>query len=329
MKNFVLLIILIMTATYARAESYNIAFYNVENMFDHIDDPNIDDSEFTPNGSQSWTEKKALDKIVNIAKVIYKMRNAQGQMADVIGLAEVENERVLKILTSIKEIKELGYEYVHYDSPDKRGIDVAFLYRKSRFQVTSSSVHTVSLPTGKPTRDILQVNGVLGGEEFTFFVNHWPSRSGGEAGSIPFRKAAAETLKSKFEILKRSTPNSKVVVMGDFNDNPKDKSLKDSLGAKLKVKDVVSGDLFNPYYDFSRRGEGSNVYQDVWFSFDQIIVSDLLLNGSGLKFAGANVYRPNYLIQSSGQYRGYPMRSQVGGTIGYSDHLPVFITVSR
>lgn len=313
------------------SESFTVAFYNVENMFDHIDDVNVEDQEYTPNGLNAWTQEKSLAKILNIAKVIYKMRDSQGRTADVIGLAEVENEKVLKILTSIKEMKELGYQYIHFDSPDKRGIDVALLYRQGRFSPLSAKPIMVSIPGSKPTRDILEVKGVMGNENFVFYVNHWPSRSGGEAASMPFRAAAANILKQSYVKLLQESPSDKVIMMGDFNDNPNDKSLKNHLGAKLKLEEVMTGDIFNPYFALSRKGEGSNIFNDVWFNFDQILVSDQLVTKSaqGLKLVSTKVYRASFLFQQTGRFKGYPKRSYSEGEIGYSDHLPVYIEISK
>ncbi len=330
MKFFTFVFILIFSSLTVAGELATIAFYNVENMFDHIDDPNVDDSEFTPSGTNAWTEKKSLEKILKIGKVIYSLRNSSNQTPDIIGLAEVENARVIKTLLSIKEIKELGYDFVHFDSPDKRGIDVAFLYKKNRFSVESSSVIPVKMEGLKPTRDILKIIGQLDGESFVFYVNHWPSRSGGEAGTAPFRIGAGRILRKEFDDLMKINPNAKVMIMGDFNDNPNDKSLKNSLIAKTKLTEMVSPDLFNPYFALSRKGDGSNLFNDVWFNFDQIIISDQLINpGRGFRFSEAKVFRANFLFQTTGRYRGYPARSYSEGNIGYSDHLPVYINLVR
>lgn len=330
MKFFVFIFAVTFSSMSVASDIATVAFYNVENMFDHIDDPNVDDSEFTPNGANAWTEKKSLEKILKIGKVIYSLRNSNNQTPDIIGLAEVENSKVIKILLSIKEIKELGYDFIHFDSPDKRGIDVAFLYKKSRFSVDSSRAIPVNMQGLKPTRDILKINGQLDGESFVFYVNHWPSRSGGEAATAPFRIGAGKILRQEYDDLMKMSPNTKVIMMGDFNDNPSDKSLKNALNAKTKLSETMSPDLFNPYFALSRKGDGSNLFNDVWFNFDQIIVSDQLVNpGRGFKFSEAKVFRASFLFQTTGRYRGYPARSYSEGNIGYSDHLPVFINLVK
>jgi len=321
---FKILILSLLTFSLHASETSTIAFYNVENMFDHIDDADVDDREFTPNGTNSWTKEKSLKKIKNIASVLQKMR------ADVVGLAEVENLNVLELLISMNELKSLNYKIVHFDSPDKRGIDVALLYRADVFEVESSEAITFEMSGLKPTRDILKVKGNLKGESVLLYVNHWPSRSGGQAASEKFRKGAAKLLKDNYLAEKQTDLNTKVIMMGDFNDDPTNTSLKTVLGAKATKAAVKENGIYNPYHAFFKRGEGTSAYQDAWNNFDQIFVSDSLLKAhSGLTFSKARIYRASFLIQSSGRYRGYPLRTMVDGQIGYSDHLPVIIELKN
>lgn len=322
------LFILMLAPTAYAAEKSVLAFYNVENMFDHLDDPIINDAEYTPNGDQAWTQKKSEQKIANIAHVINAMGNP-----DILGLAEVENAYVIEQLIKSPKLLAADYGYVHFDSPDERGIDVALIYKKSTFSVSSARTVSVDLSgnTSRPTRDILHVEGNLKGEKIHLLVNHWPSRSSSEAGTIPLRATAAKTAKMILDEINHEDPVAKIILMGDLNDNPTDRSLVTHLGAKNFKTSLIGNDLYNPYYLKFKKGYGSNAYQDVWSNFDQILVSNNLVQGlEGWKFSQDQIFNKSFLIQSGGRFSGYPLRTTNDtGSMGYSDHLPVYITLEK
>lgn len=325
-------------------KAYTIAFYNVENLFDTINDPGKGDDDFLPRGANAWTGEKYRQKLVNIAKVLTGIGSGQNtETPAVIGLCEIENRRVLEDL--IRQPELLGKEYgiIHFDSPDSRGTDVALLYSKKHFR--PSSYKNIPLiirdtlakqekpkgkkkaaPTGLFTRDQLLVTGHLDGEEVHFIVNHWPSRYGGEKKSRPNRLAAAALNKLIVDSLYRKNPQAKIITMGDFNDGPEDESIAVSLGAKGYKNKVAPGGLFNPMFEIGRKGTGSVAYKDGWDVFDQVIVSEPLLGKdySSLRYWKAGIYNPDYLVSQSGKYKGYPLRN-ANGEAGYSDHFPVYI----
>lgn len=326
-KSLLALVIGLFTLGAFAAERATIAFYNVENMFDHLDDPHTNDSEYTPTGANRWTEAKSLKKISNIAEVIQKM-----SLPDIVGLAEVENAYVVNKLITDSKLINAEYAYVHYDSPDERGIDVALIYRQNSFQVISSRAVPVDISqySKRPTRDILHVEGSLHGEKIHILVNHWPSRSGGQAATNPHRAEAAKTAKRISDEITAADSNAKIILMGDLNDNPTDTSLVRHLGAKNIKTSLIANDLFNPFYNQYKKGIGSNAFQDVWSNFDQVLVSNNLLKISGWKFSQNQVFNKSFLIQQSGRYKGYPLRTNnETGSIGYSDHFPALVTLER
>lgn len=322
---------------------HTIAFYNVENLFDTIPNPEIYDAEFTPKGQRGWGKQKYEKKLQNLSKVISEIGTEENpNMPTVIGVSEIENKGVLEDLIKFPELASADYGIVHFDSPDRRGIDVGLLYQKKYFKPTNTS----SIPlyiydksdakykdanNGKGkrvyTRDQLLVTGLLEGEEVSFIVNHWPSRSGGEKKSSPNREAAAALNKKIIDSLYQINPNAKVITMGDMNDGPYNKSLKTVLDAKGKREDVKPQGLFNPMYKMSQDGLGTLAYRDAWDVFDQMIVSEPLIQKdySSLRFWKAKIFHKPYMIQQSGQYKGYPLRNQTSGEPGYSDHFPVYL----
>ncbi len=308
-----------------------IAFYNVENLFDTIDDPNTNDAEFLPGGANRWTPQRYQAKLENMAKVIAGIGNemVKGGPA-IIGLSEIENRGVLEDLINTPPLKELGYEIVHYDSPDRRGVDVGLLYKPSVFKVTNSTSNRLYMPgrTDFFSRDQLVVSGELLGEPISVIVNHWPSRRSGPE----YREEAAKLSRHLSDSLMKAHKNAKIFIMGDLNDDPTDRSVAKVLGAKGKPADVKQGDLFNPMWQLHRDGIGSLAYRDAWNLFDQIIVSEPVLNDSkGWKLHKAKVYNEKFLLQKDGPYAGYPFRTFAGGAYagGYSDHFPVYLFLIR
>lgn len=315
-----------------------IGFYNLENFYDTVNNPMVDDEEFLPNSERHYNTRIFLDKVSRLASVISQMGvevNPDGLA--ILGVAEIENDTVLNILVNHKDLKARGMKIVHYNSPDVRGVDVGLLYNPKYFTPLYSAPLFVKLPGGSKdsyfTRDVLYVKGLMDGDTIHVMVNHWPSRSGGEERSIPARAAAAAVAKRVVDSLMAINPLSKVVIMGDLNDDPISPSLTRVLGTKGKIGDVKEKELFNPWVDFYKKGIGTLAYQDAWGLFDQVVVSQAWLNKEqkGYFFYKANIFNKEFLVQQTGKYKGYPKRTWDGTTYnyGYSDHFPVFITMLK
>jgi len=314
-----------------------VGFYNVENLFDIYDDPTIRDEEYTPEGRNNWDQKKYDEKLKNLSKVIADMgTDVSPDGCVILGVCEVENKKVLTDLVATEKLKDRNYKIVHFDSPDKRGIDVGLLYQEKYFKVTNSASYEVKFSNGSnyPTRDQLVVTGILNGEEVSVLVAHWPSRRGGSSASEPNRIDAARVGRHIVDSLYAINPNAKILYMGDLNDDPVNKSVKDVMNAKGKVSKVKTKMFFNPMWAPFKQGNGTLAYNDAWNLFDQILVSKGFLNDkdySSLSYYKMSVYRKPFLFQHGGRYDGYPYRTRAGGKYlgGYSDHLPVFITLIK
>lgn len=312
-----------------------IGFYNLENLFDTIDSQVTNDADFLPHGRLLWNTEKYVSKEANMAKVISLLgMELSPDGVAVLGVAEVENRKVLEDLVSQEALKARGYQIVHYDSPDERGIDCGLLYNPKYFKVLGSKAYPVSLKQEKDTvndytRDILYVVGELDGEPIHIMVGHWPSRRGGESGSGWMRARSAGVCRHIADSLRTLNPDAKIVVMGDLNDDPDNKSVANVLGAKYNTKDLATTDLYNTMYDHYKTGDGTLAYRDSWDLFDQIIISKGLVNKKtgGWQMYKAMIYRQPWLLQTEGAYRGYPFRTYVGDIFinGYSDHLPVYV----
>ena len=314
-----------------KAKIVCVAFYNLENLFDTIDDPNTNDEEFTPKGTAQWDSKRYYTKLSHLAEVISQIGDEYTKNGPVfIGVSEVENRAVVEDLIHTPPLKSMGYEIIHFDSPDRRGIDVALLYQPKLFQVKSTKTHILRMAdTSFRTRDILQVDGFLDGELVHVLVNHWPSRSGGEKESVPKRDAAADLCLTAVKAIYKDEPDARIIIMGDLNDDPVDESLMKHLMIKTKPENVKSGDLFDPMWQLFRDGVGSLAYRDSWNLFDQIIVSSALMDkkSDGYRYLKARVFNKKFLVEKEGPYAGYPFRTYAGGvyTGGYSDHFPVYL----
>jgi hypothetical protein len=344
-----------MQTSFGQAKKYlihTVAFYNFENLFDTINNPN-NDEEWLPNGSQNWTSEKYHNKLHNLARVLSEIgtNDQQKESATFIGGCEIENRGVLEDLVKEPALKN-KYGIVHFDSPDKRGIDVALLYDKKHFTITSTSNIPLLIyrdqekQTKKEkeeitedvvvedksskrvfTRDQLLVTGFLDGEEVNLIVNHWPSRSGGEKKSSPFREAAGAMNRKIIDSLVSINPNAKIITMGDLNDGSYNKSVKVMLGAKLKKTELQNnGDVYNPFEQMAKDGNASLFYRDAGDIFDQIMISKPLVDSdySTFKYWKAGVYNKPFMIQTTGQYKGYPLRHSMTD-VGFSDHFPVYI----
>lgn len=315
-----------------------IAFYNIENLFDTIDTPDVIDTEFTSGSPKRWDSERYWIKINNLADVISKLGSYDKiDGPAIIGLCEMENRAVLEDLVKALRLKKLNYEIVHYNSPDRRGIDVALLYQPRYFKVTN----TRSVPlliTGDNgnrlyTRDQLQVSGIFEGEQMHFVVNHWPSRRGGEDRSSALRNEAARLSRSLVDSIMVIDKKAKVIVMGDLNDDPTDESVRLYLKARDDKNRLKCGQLFNAMGMLFKNGLGTLAYRDKWNLFDQIILTQSFLqkNSKGYRYHSSHVYNESYLAQSEGRYKGYPFRTYVGDNYhgGYSDHFPSYILIVR
>ena len=315
-----------------------ISFYNLENLYDTVDNPITNDEEFLPNGVRNYNTTIYMDKLDKLATVISQIGteiNPDGPA--ILGVAEVENDTVLKDLVKHKLIEKRNYQIVHYDSKDIRGVDVGLLYNPRYFNVVASDKLFVQLPGGSKdayfTRDILWVKGKLDGEIIHIYVNHWPSRVGGEQRSAPAREAAAQVCRTHIDSILRTEPSAKFVVMGDLNDDPINSSVAAVLNAKGKQNDVRAGGLFNPWTEMYRKGFGTLAYQDAWGLFDQIIISYpwLIKDQDGFYFHQQQIFNREYLVENKGRYKGYPMRTWDGNTYrgGYSDHFPTYLIMLK
>jgi endonuclease/exonuclease/phosphatase family metal-dependent hydrolase len=308
-----------------------IGWYNVENLYDTEKDPIADDREFLPDGAYQWTLERYHQKLKNLAYAISEMGKEQGGVV-VLGVCEVENERVLNDLVAQEYLKPLNYKVAHHDGPDVRGVDVAFIYQSDRFKFIEQKPHTLKIPENPHfrTRDQLLIVGVLDNTDTLYLIaNHWPSKRGGEARSNPLRMAAAKLTRSIVDSLLNINPNAKIVVMGDLNDNPNAKCIMIGLNVKGKISDVKQFDIFNPMVKMYRDGIGSYAYRDAWELIDQIMVSYSLLNNkpNTYRYVSAHVFSPNFLKTKTGSFQGYPFGTYGGGNYygGYSDHFPVYI----
>jgi len=341
MRNYILGILIVISINSIAQEKRNfkihtIAFYNVENLFDTINDVNKND-EASPIMEIKFNRSEIYNKKVNnMASVIADIgTDLVKKSPSIVGLCEVENRNVIEDLLKDKNLKDKNYEIIHYDSPDERGIDVAMIYNEDVFKITSTKSHELIIYDNKSskrnyTRDQLVVSGLLEGELIHLIVNHWPSRSGGEERSRAGRMAAAELNKKIIDSLQGKYKDAKIITMGDFNDDPHDDSMKKILNAKKHIKDVEENGIYNPMETIlSDQGIGTNAYRDVWQLFDQILVSKPFLdkNYNSYQFYKAGVFNKSYLINKSGRYKGYPFRSFSWGSFtgGYSDHLPPYI----
>lgn len=321
---------------------YKVMFYNFENLFDTINDPEILDEEFTPEGPKKWNTVKYEKKLRNLERVLFDIAAMDKDYPVVIGVSEIENRSVLEDVIAQPKLAPANYRIVHYDSPDARGVDVAFFYRPDVFKLEGSAPIRFTmeeLPNFR-TRDIVTMWGTIEEEPFYFMVAHWPSRLGGKEASAPRRRRAAEIMRHAADSVLALNPATKIVLMGDFNDDATDDSITEVLGAGGDIKALEPGGYYNPFINVLKAGYGTLAYQDAWNLFDNIVVSENLATGSqgALKIQKApksrfygNIFQRPYLLQQEGQYKGYPLRTFVGNNFqgGYSDHFPVYIYISK
>ena len=331
--------------------SYVIGFYNLENLFDAVDDPRINDAQFLPDGENKWTEDKYQKKLHNMAAAIKAMADYNGQYHAILGVAEVENEGALNDLLAQPELKDSGYKGILEEGGDGRGIDVGLIYRPDVFQVQQVKSIPYNFRDSRidfymtreeqrafSTRDVLMVRGLLLGEPFAVYVAHLPSRVNDKPADL--RNRGAEIIYNDAMDLQKKYPGIKIVVMGDMNDDPTDESMTDFLMGRESIEGLKDTDFFNPFLSMLKAGYGSMEYRGQWQIFDQILVNSALANApqGGFKIqkieAGkyyGKVFNADFLTQQDGRYAGTPYRTFSNGEFinGYSDHYPTFIVVSR
>ncbi len=340
---------------------HTVAFWNCENFFDTINQPN-NDEEWLPKGPQNWTSARYKQKVHNLAKVISQIGTGDKQKnaPTIFGCSEIENRGCLEDLIRDPQLAPYDYGIVHFDSPDKRGIDVGFLYQKKHFKPTSYINIPLMIYSDNPnahekekmgkekkeneeitddktesdkqsrriyTRDQLLVTGLLDGEEINVIVCHWPSRSGGEQKSARLREEAARLTRKITDSLLNIKADAKVIILGDLNDGSFNKSVKVEVGAKGKKSDVDARGIYNPFEEMANKGMGTIAYRDAWDIFDIIMFTQPFIKEndySSYRYWKAGIYNKPFQIQTTGQYKGYPLRHSLT-EVGYSDHFPVYI----
>ena len=310
-------------------QAYTIAFYNLENLFDTKDYPDTLDDDFTPKGRKNWYYKRYKRKLKKLGRVMVQLGKERSfHTPAIIGVVEVENEDVLVDLVNTNNLKNENYGIVHYDSPDERGIDVALLYKKELFEVVHSETFPLYLNDengGRDyTRDVLLVKGNLNGELVHILVNHWPSRRSGEDFTEAKRIEAAKLVTNITYKINSETDDAKIIIMGDFNDDPTSTSIK---------KHLVNDTFYNPMERLINTGEGTLSYKRTWHLFDQIIFSKNFISVKENKhsFKYAEVFDKHFLKEWKGKYKGNPFRTYIGKWYqgGFSDHFPVYVYLKK
>ncbi len=322
-----------------RYRVFGVAFYNLENLFDTINANGTYDLEYSPKGARQWNGNKYWSKIHNMAYAISQLKTPTTPKGPaIIGVSEIENKSVLDDLVNDPQIRTWGLQVVHHDSPDRRGVDVAMLYNPRFFRFESVENHRLKIEgyDSFRTRDQMVVTGTLGGKKVSVIVNHWPSRMGGQEQSSYLREAAAALSKHIADSIWASDPDRGVIVMGDLNDDPDDKSVAEVLGASRQTKGVGPHDFYNPWWNVLRdKGIGTLAYKGAWNLFDQIVISGNLLEQnagqSDLQFFKQMVHNHDFLIDPNGTRQGYPLRTFAAGVWlnGYSDHFPTEIFLKQ
>jgi len=333
--NSFLVIILLFISTFNAQEkdTLYIAFWNLQNLFDTVDDPEKNDESFLPDGDMEFTAERLDKQMYNLSCVIRSMKNGKGP--DLLGVCEVENQTVLERMVN-KFLSDLDYKIAYLESPDNRGIDNGLLYKADKFKLLNLQADTVHLSDGWPTRLIFGVNLLTKNDDkITVFVNHWPSRGGGQEESEPNRIAAAKTLREAVDRIFSTDEAAKIFIIGDFNDEPLNISLLETLNAyplkcdslHAEFEEEANGELYNLSYIAYEEGLGTYKYKEDWNMLDQVIVSGSLITTEDFYYSCGSfeVYKPNYVVTQSGEYKGTPFPTYVGRRYlgGYSDHYPV------
>ena len=335
------------------SKNYVIGFYNLENLFDTYNDPAKNDEEFLPEGKNKWTDAKYQKKLHNMAKVIKSMKEDNGAWHALLGVSEIENRLVLEDLVMDPQIAEANYQIVHYDGPDRRGVDVALLYKPEvftfldsesiPFTFEGSSIDWIQSKEERDyfrTRDILMVHGLIDGEHFAIYVAHLPSRAGGKPGGNQLRDRGGEIMYNHAMMMQEKYPGIKIICMGDMNDNPTDPSMAEYLHGKELMEDVTDTEFFSPFISMLKAGFGSLAYQGVWSIYDLLLVNNALAHPQEGTFGllqlhkkgyYGRIYNAKFLTNQSGQYKGTPFRTFSNGAFigGYSDHYPTYIVITK
>lgn len=340
---FIIAAVMFISQTYPQKSQFDtltVAFWNLENLFDTNDDPRTQDEDFLPTSEKKWDNDKLKKKLLNQSAAIRAMNNGRGP--DLLGICEVENAQMVHRLINDNMV-DLRFKYVHIDSPDERGIDVALIYKIGSFNVLSQTAISVTLPGGDKTRDILMVLLQLRNaakDTIAVFINHWPSRRGGEKESEGNRISAAKTLRNAVNELAEKRGITNIIVMGDFNDEPHNASITSHLNAVQFLCDSLrnlpkysaESALINTSYGAVAAGEGSYKYRDQWNMLDQIILSPSLVLSERFNYVckSFEVFKPFFLVQKSGRFAGTPLPTFGGSNYlaGYSDHFPVIIKIA-
>jgi len=347
-------LVLLGTSAFAQkggSRNYIVGFYNLENLFDIYDDPAKNDEEYLPEGKNKWTQAKYEKKVHNMAQVIAAMAKDNGRFHTILGVSEVENRLVLEDLVADPQIAAANYEIVHFDGPDRRGVDVALLYKPDQFKyLDCESIHFTFEGAGMEitldqeeqdyfrTRDILMVHGLIDGEHFAFYVLHLPSRIGGKGGDL--RSRGAEICYHHALGMMQKYPGIKIAVMGDMNDDPFDDSMAKWLRGRETIAEMADDDFFNPFLSMIKAGYGSLCYQYQWSIYDQVLVNSNLAKApqGGLKIMPlvkntyyGRIFKKPFLVQKKGPYKDQPFRTFSNGAFigGYSDHFPSYILISK
>ena len=308
-----------------------VCFYNLENLFDTQHDEGKNDYDFLPDGSYKWNQQKYEHKLSNLAKVLSELgTDLLPYGASIIGCSEVENDHVMDDLMAQPAMAKRGYKYIHIEGPDKRGVDCALIYNPKAFKV-EKYFHKQYVyengDTARKTRPFLCVQGKLAGDNLTVVVCHWPSRG---ADGI-FREYGGRQVRQMTDSIAAADPTQHIIVMGDMNDDPDNKSMAKCLGARRKISEVGEGDFYNPWWDILRsRGQGTLSYQGAWNLFDQIVLSKNLIDQykqkapTQLTLYNYHIFKRDYMLQEEGKFKGTPKRTHAGGVWlnGFSDHLP-------
>jgi predicted extracellular nuclease len=324
---FFLIFVVITAHAPANEKEFTVAFYNVENLFDTVNDPLKDDENYLPESKYYWDQVKYQQKLARLGEVIGQLGDADGP--EVMGLCEIENKQVIRDLLLDKGLKGKGYKFIHFESADKRGADVGLIYKTGALRIITSKAFSINSVKGIKwhTRDVLLVCGKVKTDTLNIIVNHWPSRRGGQLESEGKRISMAKLVRNIIDSLQHRSPNSKIIVMGDFNDDPDNESISKILNNK-KTLPLKKGELYNSFIALKEEGKGTIKYKGKWNLFDQIMISSGLLNTKSLHYVdySKGIFAPDWLYYKKNTHYG-PFRTYMGIKYlgGYSDHFPVYI----
>ena len=313
-----------------------MGFWNVENLYDTLNDPWKNDEDFTPEGLNSWNGKRYWTKIDHLATVISEMAtDITPDGLAILGLCEIENKSVVMDLIASPRLKKRNYQFIHIEGPDIRGVDPSFVYNPLYFKVKKAVAYRVRLvvDSAHKTRDILVVSGSFLGEPLTVLVNHWPSRRGGELLSRANRNAAAKIARHIADSVSKENPAAKILIMGDLNDDPINESVKKCIGTYASLDKPKEGFYFNPMEKLYKEGTGTLAWQDSWNLFDQILLNKNWIPGNyeSWQYYAVRIFNKEYLKSDFGNFKGYPFRTYSSGVYsgGYSDHFPSYIIIAK